>query len=71
MKKAMQKVGLGLGSALVAGSAFAQSSGGIDVSGVVTSLGQIGTAVATVGGALLAAAAIAVAYKWIKGFMFG
>ena len=38
---------------------------------VVEQIGEINTAVAAVGAALAAAAAIAVGFKWLKGAIFG
>jgi len=43
----------------------------MDTTAAVTALGDIGTAVAAVGGALVLAAAIAVGWKWVKGAIFG
>ena len=43
----------------------------MDTTAAVTALGDIGTAVASVGGALVLAAAIAVGWKWVKGAIFG
>lgn len=49
---------------------FAQATA-IDVSEAVGQLDTIGTTVLAVGGALLVAAAIAVAVKWAKASIFG
>ena len=43
----------------------------VDVADPVAQIGEIGTAVAAVGGALMLAAAIAVAIKWAKAAIFG
>jgi len=57
--------------ALAFGSvAMAATSTPIDTAGAVAQLGEIGTAVAAVGAALVAAAAIAVGFKWLKGAIF-
>lgn len=58
---------------LAAPSVFAEGSGAtaIDVSAAVDQLGTIQTTVLAVGGALLVAAAVAVAVKWAKAAIFG
>ena len=43
----------------------------IDTTAVETALADIGPAVTSVGGVLLAAAAVAVGFKWLKGTIFG
>lgn len=57
------------------GMAFGQTTGtttsGIDVSSVTTAFGNLDTAIGTVGGLIIAAAALAVTYKWVKGMIFG
>lgn len=55
---------------LTPGLVFAQATA-IDVSDAVAQLDTIGTTVLAVGGALLVAAAIAVAVKWAKASIFG
>jgi len=42
----------------------------IDTTAVVDQIGELETAVMAVGGALISAAAVAVAFKWIKGTIF-
>ena len=42
----------------------------IDTAQAVAQIGEINTAVAAVGAALVAAAAIAVGFKWLKGAIF-
>ncbi len=63
------------GAALVAGmgAALAQTTTttGIDVSSVTSAFGNLDTAISTVGGLIIAAAALAVTYKWVKGMIFG
>lgn len=56
---------------LAAPSAFATGPTAIDVSEATSQLETIGTTVLAVGGALLVAAAIAVAVKWAKAAIFG
>jgi len=56
--------------ALMPGLVFAQATA-IDVADAVAQLDTIGTTVLAVGGALLVAAAIAVAVKWAKASIFG
>ncbi len=62
-------------AALVAGTgvALAQTTttSGIDVSSVTSAFGNLDTAISTVGGLIIAAAALAVTYKWVKGMIFG
>lgn len=50
--------------------AFGQATA-IDVSDAVDQLGTIDTTILAVGGALLVAAAVAVAVKWAKASIFG
>lgn len=52
------------------GSVFAAATP-IDVSDAVDQLGTIDTTILAVGGALLVAAAVAVAVKWAKAAIFG
>lgn len=61
---------LGVGS-VFASTAVLAGGGGIDVSGVTSSLGEVETALAAVGGTLIGLAAVAVGFKWIKGMIFG
>lgn len=49
----------------------ASANAAIDTTAVVTALGDIDTAVAAVGGAMCAAAAVAVGWKWLKAAIFG
>lgn len=57
---------------LAAESALAQfTPTPVDTSDAVAQLGEIGTAVAAIGGGLLIAGAIAVAFKWAKAALFG
>jgi hypothetical protein len=58
--------------AMVSAGAFAQSSGGttIDVTAGVATLQSAGTAIATVGGAMLVLAGIAAAYRWARAAFF-
>ena len=62
-------------TAPLAGLAFAMFSatamaGDIDTSEVVAGIDNMESALITVGGALVAVAAVAVAFKWIKGMLF-
>ena len=43
----------------------------IDTTNVEASLASMSTAITIVGGAIIAVAAIAVTFKWIKGALFG
>lgn len=57
--------------ALLPSFAFATGPTAIDVSEAVGQLDTIGATVLAVGGALLVAAAVAVAVKWAKAAIFG
>lgn len=52
-------------------TAFATGPTPIDVTDAVAQLGTVETTVLAIGGALLVAAAIAVAVKWAKAAIFG
>jgi hypothetical protein len=58
-------------AALVLPALVNAQTAAIDVSDAVDQLDTIGTTVLAVGGALLVAAAIAVAVKWAKASIFG
>jgi hypothetical protein len=60
-----------VGTGVAVGSAVSAHAAPPDTTGVVTALTDMGTALAAVGAAIIAAAAIAVTYKWIKGMLFG
>ena len=55
------------GLAVVSGAA----SAAIDLTDVTAAFGDLTTAITTVGGLILAAAALAVTFKWVKGMIFG
>ena len=57
-------------STVVTVPVFAATSTPIDTANAVAQIGEINTAVAAVGAALVAAAAIAVGFKWLKGAIF-
>ena len=59
------------GSGLAYGQTTGTTSSGIDVSSVTSAFGNLDTAIGTVGGLIIAAAALAVTYKWVKGMIFG
>jgi len=60
------------GLSLIAGTASAAGAGtGLDVSDAVTSLGLITAAMAAIGAAKIAPAAVAVGWKWVKAAVFG
>lgn len=67
----MKKIGGFLAVSLLPVAAFATGPTAIDVSEATGQLDTIGTTVLAVGGALLVAAAIAVAVKWAKAAIFG
>ncbi len=57
--------------ALVAGLATAGlAQAQIDTAAAVTEIGNVGTAVAAVGGALIGVAALVLAYRWVKAQFF-
>lgn len=71
MKTLTSQVGLMVMAMMVSLSAAAQgSTTSLDTAGAVAQIGEINTAVAAVGGALVAAAAVAVGFKWLKGAIF-
>lgn len=59
------------GSGMAFGQTSGSTSGGISTSAVTAAFGSLDTAIGTVGGLLIAAAALAVTYKWVKGMIFG
>ena len=60
-------------SLVASAGAFAQTttSGGIDTTAVTSAFTSLDTAIGVVGGLIIAAAALAVTYKWVKGMIFG
>lgn len=46
------------------------SNAALDLTAVETGFGDLTTAITTVGGLILSAAVVAVAFKWIKGMIF-
>jgi 7-keto-8-aminopelargonate synthetase-like enzyme len=54
---------------MVSGLAMAQTAG-IDTAAVEASFGNLETALATVGGLIIGAAALAITFKWVKGMIF-
>jgi hypothetical protein len=67
----LKKVLISVNGLLLSGSVLAASTTPLDTTDAVAQIGEINTAVAAVGGALVAAAAIAVGFKWLKGAIFG
>lgn len=63
------KIALASAVSSVAATSYAQAA--IDTTATVTALGDIPTAVAAVGAAMCAAAAVAVGWKWLKAAIFG
>lgn len=59
------------GIALSLGVAAASANAAIDLTAVTTSLADLATVVTTIGGIVVSAAALAIAYKWAKGALFG
>lgn len=59
------KVGAGLGLATLAGSASAV----VDVTAATTAFGDVGTGVASIGAAMLAAAIGGIVFKWLTAFV--
>ena len=52
------------------GALASSANAAIDVSGVTTGFGDLTTAITTVGGLILGAAVVAIAFKWIKAMLF-
>lgn len=69
MKKLLATAGA-LAAGLFSVNASATATSAIDAA-VTAQLDQIPTDLSTVGFALLAAAALAISFKWVKGMMFG
>lgn len=65
----LKKYVLAVFLALFAGAASATPAG-IDVSAALTELTNAETAIASVGGAILVLAAIALAWRWVKASFF-
>ena len=59
------------GAALAASGAFAATGTALDTAGVLAQLGEVETAVMAVGGGIIALAAIAMGFRWIKAGIFG
>lgn len=59
-------------SSVLAGTASAEESSGtsIDVSGAEETLGNVEGALTTIGGVVIGLAAVAIAFKWVKGMIF-
>ena len=57
---------VGIGAALAAGMASAQTSGAIDVTDVVTKIGDQSTPIAAIGGAVLVLFVGIKAFKWVR-----
>lgn len=57
-----------LGAALFSGAAMAQETG-VDVAAATDALGDVGTAVAAIGVAMVAAISAGIAYRWIVAFL--
>jgi hypothetical protein len=66
--KKYMKIGLGVGTALASAAAMA-SGGGPDISGATASFTQAGTAIGTVGAAMVAAAGAGIVYRWVTAFL--
>lgn len=64
--KLYQKIGLSFGLMTMA----VASQAAIDVTAATTALADVETAIGAVGVAMIAAAGLALGYKWIKGFLF-
>lgn len=61
------RVGAGVGAVMLSGAAMAQSA--VDVSDATGALGEVGTAVAAIGLAMVAAISAGIAYRWIVAFL--
>lgn len=65
--KLLHKIGVGVGAALASGMALAQT--GPDVSGATAAFTQAGTAIGTVGAAMVVAASAGIVYRWVTAFL--
>ena len=70
MKHFFAKVGVSLVALAAPVVLFAQATP-IDTTAAVAQIGEIETAILAVGSALIVAAAVAVAVKWVKAALFG
>lgn len=66
MKPIFKKLGLAAGAVAASGAAMAQSSSGVDVSAVVTTLGTGVAAIGLIGVAILGLAAVVAIYNWVR-----
>lgn len=64
----VSKVGVGAGALLASGMALAQATP-VDVTEATGALEQVGTAVALIGVAMVAAISAGIAYRWIVAFL--
>jgi TPP-dependent pyruvate/acetoin dehydrogenase alpha subunit len=68
LKSKAMKISVGIGTTLAAGAAMAQSSGP-DVSAATSAFTAAGTAIGTVGAAMVVAAAAGIVYRWVTAFL--
>lgn len=73
VRRNASRVAVAAVSLFASAGAMAQTTttGGIDTSAVTSAFTSLDTAIGVVGGLLIAAAALAVTYKWVKGMIFG
>lgn len=74
VRRNASRIAVSVVSVLASAGAVAQtttSSGGIDTTAVTSAFTSLDTAIGVVGGLIIAAAALAVTYKWVKGMIFG
>ncbi len=65
-------IATGVGAMVLAGTAFASGGAGSAATAAAASFTSSGdTAIAAIGGALIALAGLAIVYKWAKGMFFG
>ena len=73
-QNARKKIALAIGAtstAMLSGVAFATTATPIDTTEATAQLAEVETGLVAVGGVLIALAAVAVGFKWIKAMVFG
>lgn len=63
----VKQVGAGLGAFALAGAASAAT--GPDITGATAAFSEAGTAIGTVGAAMVVAAAAGIVYRWVTAFL--
>ena len=72
VRRNIARVAAGSAALVASAGAMAQTTTtGIDTTAVTSAFTSLDTAIGVVGGLIIAAAALAVTYKWVKGMIFG